>query len=177
VPRAGCGVRAVRLDVFDVAGLLLDALKPGWTRSYKVTDDLAAVLNDGRTVPAALHPERYGGAELRAAEEKRDREQRERVAHYRARLVDGPVLELPMKDAHYGFDPDTVVALGDAGNVYPTLDVTAAWGRIAIEQGARIPNDWSKIIAAAEERARLELKPECKVVAGSREGDYRVTCE
>ena len=42
---------------------------------------------------------------------------------------------------------------------------------------ARIPNDWSKIVVAAEERARLELKPGCKVVAGSREGDYRVTCE
>jgi len=76
-----------------------------------------------------------------------------------------------------GIDADTVVALGDAGNVYPRLDVTAAWGRIAIEQGARIPNDWSKIVVAAEERARLELKPGCKVVAGSREGDYRVTCE
>jgi hypothetical protein len=114
---------------------------------------------------------------LRRAEELRDREQRERVAHYRARLVDGPVLELPMTDAHYGFDPDTVVALGDAGNAYPTLDVTAAWGRIAVEQGARIPNDWSKIVVAAEDRAKLELKPACKVVAASREGDYRVTCE
>ncbi len=156
-------------------GLLLDALKPGWTRSYKVTDDLAAVLNDGQTVPAALHPERYGGAELRAAEEKRDREQRERVAHYRARLVDGPVLELPM--GAFGFDPNAVIPLGDAGNAYPTLDVTAAWGHISVDKGARIPNDWSKIVVAAEDRAMLELKAACKVVAGPRDGDYRVTCE
>jgi hypothetical protein len=167
-------------------GLLLDALKPGWTRSYKVTDDLAAVLRVGQAllpVPPAqgqarvpvLHEERYGGAELRAAEELRDHEQRERVAHYRARLVDGPVLELPM--GAFGFDPDTVVALGDAGNAYPTLDVTAAWGHISVDKGARIPNDWSKIVVAAEERARLELKPGCKVVAGPRDGDYRVTCE
>ena len=155
-------------------GLLLDELKPGWTRSYKVTDDLAAVLN---VKPAAPRADAYEGAALRTAEEARDREQRERVARYRARLVDGPVLELPMTDAHFGFDPDTVVALGDAGNAYPTLEVNAPWGHIAVDNGARIPNDWSKIIVAAEDRAKLELKAPCKIVAGPRGGDYRVTCE
>lgn len=154
-------------------GLLLDELKPGWTRTYKVTDDLSG----GEAPSPVLRPERYGGAELRASEEKRDREQRERVAHYRARLVDGPVLELPMKDAHFGFDPNAVVALGDAGNAYPTLDVTGPWGHIAAENGARIPSDWSKIVVAADERAKLQLKPPCKVAAGARAGDYRVTCE
>lgn len=82
-----------------------------------------------------------------------------------------------MTDAHFGFDPDTVVALGDAGNAYPTLDVTGPWGRIAADNGARIPNDWSEIVVAADNRSKLELKPPCKVVAGARAGDYRVTCE
>jgi hypothetical protein len=155
-------------------GLLLDELKPGWTRTYKVSDDLAAVtgVNGG-----VARPEQYGGAELRAAEEKRDREQRERVARYRARLVDGPVLELPMIDAHFGFDPNAVVPLGDAGNAYPTLDVTAPWGRLSVDKGARIPNDWSKIVVAAEDRGKLELRPPCTIVAGSRKGDWRVTCD
>jgi hypothetical protein len=155
-------------------GLLLDELKPGWTRAYKVTDDLAAFT--GVTASAA-RPQQYGGAELRATEETRGRQQRERVARYRARLVDGPVLELPMIDAHFGFDPNAVVPLGDAGNAYPTLDVTAPWGHISVDRGARIPNDWSKIVVAADDRAKLELKPACKVVAGRRAGDYRVACE
>ena len=77
----------------------------------------------------------------------------------------------------FGFDPNAVIPLGDAGNAYPTLDVTAAWGHISVDKGARIPNDWSKIVVAAEDRAKLELKPGCKVVAGPRHGDYRVTCE
>jgi hypothetical protein len=156
-------------------GLLLDEIRPGWTRTYKATDDLAVVLYGSEKAPALYRGARYGEAELRAAEEKRDREQRERVAHYRARLVDGPVLELPM--GAFGFDPNAVIPLGDAGNAYPTLDVTAAWGHISVDKGARIPNDWSKIVVAAEDRAKLELKPECKVVAGPRRGDYRVTCE
>ncbi|HKS25095.1 MAG TPA: hypothetical protein VJZ76_20035 [Thermoanaerobaculia bacterium] len=155
-------------------GLLLDELKPGWTRTYKVTDDLAAVTGvDG----GVARPQQYGGAELRAAEEKRDREQRDRVARYRSRLVDGPVLELPMIDAHFGFDPNAVIPLGDAGNAYPTLDVTAPWGHISVDRGARIPNDWSKIVVAAEERGKLELKPSCKLVPGKRDGDWRVSCE
>ena len=168
-------VRGFAYQTGPAYGLLLDALAPGWTRSYKVTDDLAAVLGGGQARVPVLHGERYGEAELRKAEELRDREQRERVAHYRAHLVDGPVLELPM--GAFGFDPDTVVALGDAGNAYPTLDVTAAWGHISVDKGARIAADWSKIVVAAEERSKLELKPGCKVVAASREGDYRVTCE
>ena len=169
-------------------GLLLDEVKPGWTRAYKVSDDLAAVLHVGQAllpVPPArgqarvpvLHGERYGAAELRTSEEARDRERRERVARYRARLVDGPVLELPMIDAHFGFDPNAVIPLGDAGNAYPTLDVTAPWGHISVDQGARIPNDWSKIVVAAEDRAKLELKPHCKLLPGKRDGDWRVSCE
>lgn len=151
-------------------GLLLDELKPGWTRSYKVTDDLAAVTG----VNGGARSGQYGERELRASEETRDREQRQRVAHYRARLVDGPVLELPM--GAFGFDPNTVVPLSDAGNAYPTLDVTGSWGHISVDTGARIAGDWSKIVVAAEDRAKLELKPPCKVVAGERKGDYRVPC-
>jgi len=153
-------------------GLLLDELKPGWTRSYKVTDDLAAVTGVNGS---AARPERYGEAELRAVEEMRDREQRERVARYRARLVDGPVIELPM--GQFGFDPNTVVSLGDAGNAYPTFNVTGAWGHISVDQGARIPNDWSRIFVAAQDRGKLELKPTCKLVPGKRDGDWRVSCE
>jgi hypothetical protein len=157
-------------------GLLLDALKPGWTRKYTAKDDLAAVLAGAAGVQAGTPRDIYGGAPLRAAEERRDREQRQRVAHYRARLVDGPVLELPMIEAHFGFDPNAVVPLGGAGNVHPKLDVTAPWGHIAVDSGALIPNDWAKIVVGADERGKLELKPPCKVVEASRKGDYRVIC-
>jgi hypothetical protein len=156
-------------------GLLLDEAKPGWTRTYKVTDDLAIVLYGSDKAPALLRGARYGAAGLRTSEEKRDSEQRERVARYRARLVDGPVIELPM--GQFGFDPNTVVSLGDAGNAYPTFNVTGAWGHISVDQGARIPNDWSKIFVAAQDRGKLELKPTCKLVPGKRDGDWRVSCE
>jgi hypothetical protein len=101
-----------------------------------------------------------------------------RVLHTASRTISASRrLELPMIDAHFGFDPNAVVPLGDGGNAYPALDVTAPWGHISVDKGARIPNDWSKIVVAAEDRGKLELKPPCKIAAGARAGDYRVTCE
>lgn len=167
-------VRGFAYQTGPAYGLLLDALTPGWTRKYKVTDDLAAFTG---LQAGSVNPDAYGGVELRAAEEARDREQRERVARFRARLVDGPVLELPMTDANYGFDPNGVTALGEAGNAYQHLDVTAAWGKISVDGGARITGDWAKIIVSAADRTKLELKPGWKIIAGPREGDLRVVHE
>jgi hypothetical protein len=167
-------VRGFAYETGPAYGLLLDVLAPGWTRKYKPTDDLAAFTG---LQAGSVNPETYGGAELRAAEETRDRERRERVTRFRARLVDGPVLELPMTDANYGFDPNAVTALGAAGNAYEHLDVTAAWGKISVDGGARITSDWLTIFVAAEDRGKLELKPGWKVVAGARKGDLRVVHE
>jgi hypothetical protein len=167
-------VRGFAYETGPAYGLLLDALTPGWTRKYKATDDLAAFTG---LQPASMNADAYGGAELRAAEEKRDREQRERVTRFRVRLVDGPVLELPMANANYGFDPNAVTALSEAGNAYQHLDVTAAWGTISVDGGARITSDWTRIFVAAEDRGKLRLKPGWKVVSGARKGDLRVVQE
>jgi hypothetical protein len=166
-------VRGFAYETGPAYGLLLDVLKPGWTRSYKATDDLAAVLAGGLK-PAAPRADAYGAAELRASEEKRAGERRERVAAFTARLIDGPVLEIPMKATNFGFDPNGVTALSDAGNGYQTLEATGPWGRISVANGARITTDWSTIVVPAADRARLELKPGWKVVAGKRAGDLRV---
>ena len=115
-------------------GLLLDVAAPDWRRAFKSSDGMAEML--GKTVKvtppadAAVRAAAYGGARLRVEEEQREREQNERVAKYRARLVDGPVLEIPLDGAHYGFDPYTVVPLGDLGTVYPKLEVTGKWGKM-----------------------------------------------
>jgi len=167
-------VRGFAYETGPAYGLLLDVLKPGWTRQYKVSDDLAAFTG---VAAGSADPNAYGGAELRASEEKRDRENRDRVAAYRARLVDGPVLELPMKDANFGFDPNTVTALGDAGNAYPSLEVNAPWGHIVAANGARITSDWSAIIVPAPDRAKLEIKSGWKIVAGARGGDLKLVQE
>ena len=58
-------------------GLLLDASSSGWRQRIRNTDDFAALLAGAFTVPPATDPaasaSRYGGAEIRAAEEQRER--------------------------------------------------------------------------------------------------------
>jgi hypothetical protein len=160
-------------------GLLLDAASPGWTHSLKVTDDLANLLSKAAKVTPSGDAESraiaYGGAELRAAEEKRDREHREQIAKFRALLVDGPTIEIPMIDAHYGFDPNAVIALGDAGSVHPTLSVSGPWGTISTERGARIAKDFSAFYFAVADREQLKLNDGWKLVPGKREGDLLIT--
>jgi len=159
-------------------GLLLDALDPGWTRRLKKSDDLPAVLSKAANVTpagdAAARAQAYGGAELRAEEEHRDAVHRELLAKYRALLVDGPTLELPMANANFGFDPNAVIPLGDAGNVHPNLSVTGDWGVITTSRGARITPDFKAFYFPAADRENLTLKEGWEIVAGPRAGDLRV---
>jgi len=77
-------------------GLLLDASSPGWTRRVRGTDDLGTLVMRALGVQpatdATASATRYGGAEIRASEQKRDQERQERLAELRRRFVDGPVL-------------------------------------------------------------------------------------
>jgi hypothetical protein len=79
-------------------GLLLDASFPGWRQRIRNTDDYATLLASALMVQpatdAAASAVRYGGAEVRAAEEQRDRQRQGRIAELRRQFVDGPVFVL-----------------------------------------------------------------------------------
>lgn len=166
-------------------GLLLDALDPGWTRRYKATDDLAETLARAAKVKAdGGNASGYGSEELRAFEERRAAERKEKLADYRRRFIEGPTLDLPMANARYGFDPDRVTAL-ETGSVHPTLNVTADWGTLAATSGAMISSDFTRIIIPAPPSTEgspiagygwtLTLDAGWRIVPGDRPGDFRVT--
>jgi hypothetical protein len=158
-------------------GLLLDVLDPGWTRRYKSTSSLSALIAAKVPLPAP-EPEaaaqRYGAAELRAEEIKREAETKAKIANYRALLIDGPTLELPA--GAFSFDPYTVTTIPDAGTVYGTFEVTAPWGTFKTETGALMKPDGRVFVpAAARDSPQLHLATGWKIVAGDRTGDFRVT--
>jgi hypothetical protein len=158
-------------------GLLIDAYAKGWTRSYKATDDLAQTLaNAAKVTPsdAEARAAAYDGAKLRAEEVTRDREVRERIAKYRMQLSEGPVVELPMKNGNFGFDPNTVISLGDLGNGYPTLSLSAEWGTVDATNGARIAADFSNAYIAVADREKVKLNPGWEFVPGARPSDLRI---
>ena len=171
-------VRSFAYSTGPAYGLLLDAANPAWRSDFRKDSDLAQLLGAAAKVTPSADPAAraaaYDGATLRAEEEKRAKEQAEKIARYRARLVDGPVIEIPLDVAQYGFDPYTVVALGDDGTVYPSLEASGAWGTITTESGARADLKRNALIFGAADRPRLKLNAGWDLVPDTRDGDVVV---
>ena len=175
VDRQSSFVRGFAYSTGPAYGLLLDAADAGWRRGYTASSDLAATLGAAALASPAADPvaraRAYDDGSLRASEEERARVQAARVAGYRARLVEGPVLAIPLEAAQYGFDPNSVVALGDAGTVYPSLEVSGPWGTIRTDAGARVDAARGLLLFAADDRARLKLNEGWVLKPGARPGD------
>jgi hypothetical protein len=126
-------------------GLLLDAASPGWPRRVRASDDLSVVLMRALGVqPAAdvaAAVARYGGAEIRAAEDQREQQRQARIAELRQRFVDGPVLVMPGGGGGYT-DSHGAAVIPDVGTVYfGPYRVTGVWGTLDAEKGVLILSD------------------------------------
>ncbi|HEV8432691.1 MAG TPA: hypothetical protein VGR95_04705, partial [Thermoanaerobaculia bacterium] len=172
-------VRSFAYSTGPAYGLLLDVANPAWRGGFHKESDFAELLGAAAKVAPSADPAAraaaYGGTMLRAEEEKRAKEQAEKIARYRARLVDGPVIEIALDSAQYGFDPYTVVALGDDGTVYPSLEASGPWGTITTESGARIDLKRNALLFGAEDRSRLKLNAGWDLGPGRRAGDFVIT--
>jgi hypothetical protein len=171
-------------------GVLLDELAPAWRVGLGPGDSLSQRLAGavGFRPPADLAAEArrraalYGGPQLEAEEAARERERRAAEDGYRARLVTGPTLRVPLPEGHYTYDPNQVFPLGEAGVVFPTTQLSDAWGVLVVGGGARLdPARVSGFVSApAGPLVRktadweLTLKPGWGLVPGPRRGDWVV---
>jgi hypothetical protein len=125
-------------------GLLLDSFAPGWPRRVTAADDLAQMLTTAAKIePAAdavAAASRYRGAELRAAEEKRDAAQQARIAELRRRYVDGPVLIVP-RPTGAATNNTGATAIPDVGIVIMEYRSTPAWGSLTATSGVLVPDN------------------------------------
>jgi hypothetical protein len=169
-------------------GLLLDASSPDWRRQVRATDDLGALLMRALAIQpapqAAASAKRYGGAEIRASEEKRDRERQERLAELRRRFVDGPVLRIPGGGSGMS-NSRGAVAIPGIGTVYfGPFRASGAWGTLEAEKGALVASDGSSRRVPAPVRRddgtfagdgwTFKAAPGWMVREGARRGDYEV---
>jgi hypothetical protein len=175
-------------------GLLLDELKDGWRRNLKPSDDLGLLLQkalalrapDNLKAEASRRAVKYDYEQLQATETKRENERLARLAQYRAKLVDGPVLIFPLTEkVNYSFNPNNLISLDSVGTIYPTLRITDAWGVLEVAGGALMILENNKpsrlyVPAPRDEKARplqaegwkLELKDGWTLEAAERKGDY-----
>lgn len=172
-------------------GLLLDDYAPTWRRALdgetRLHDILIKAAGLAELAPASLSEREViydpQGA-LRSFEERRETERQARLADLRARLVEGPAVILPVIEARYQFNPQTLIAL-DHGTVFPTLQLVAAWGVLEVKAGGAFFDRPAKhmrvsAIGAGPDHLSgdgwsLTLKPGWKIEPGARPGDFVVT--
>jgi len=174
--------------------LLLDSTGTKWRRTIKSGDDLSTMLQNAMRIKlpavslneASARAGRYDGDEVFASETVREKRRQETVAKYRAQLVDGPVLALPIGSSFsYTFDPNNVTAFEELGLVYPTARVTDDWGILEVTDGVLMFRDAGvikKLQVAAPASAgalqgtgwKLRLNDGWELAPGDRKGDFLV---
>ena len=126
-------------------GLLLDASSPGWTRQVRGTDDLATLVMRALAVQpsadATASASRYGGAEIRASEQKRDQERQARLGELRRRFVDGPVLVVPGRGGTASDSRGAVVIPGVGTVYFHAFRSSGDWGTLEAENGVLVASD------------------------------------
>lgn len=184
-------VRSFAYATGPAYGLLLDRFAPDWRGQIGNDQGLAALL------AAALHldlahmsvdtltkrAQRYDGPTLLASETARQQRRDREIARYRALLIDGPVLMLPLEHLQVQFDPRTLLPLGEAGTVYPAIRVSDDWGSIDVTGGALMRPDWKQLTVAAPATGtetgtlngngwNLQLAPGWQIVPAARSGNF-----
>jgi hypothetical protein len=169
-------------------GLLLDAASPGWPRRVRVSDDPPAMLMRALGVQpvadAAAAATRYGGAELRAAEEQREQQRQGRIAELRRQFVDGPVLVMPGGGSGLSNSMGAVV-IPDAGTVYfEAYRMSGPWGTLEADKGVLVSTDGRTRRLPAPVRRdattisgdgwTVKAAPGWVIREGARRGDYEL---
>lgn len=174
-------------------GLLLDDADPDWRGRLDADADLGHLLAAATgiepaaaTAAADVHrraARHDADGSLRAAEVARERGRQARLVAWRASLVDGPVLLLPLSRPGSQFNPQTLAALDELGTVYPDLRLTDGWGELLVEDGAALVHaDRKRASVALPDGGdghvgpgwRLQLAPGWVLVPGPRAGDLAV---
>jgi len=166
-------------------GLLLDERLPGWRAQLSAQSDLSALLattlKEAVSVSAEDRAAYYGAAELRVNEADRAEKAQAAKSRYRTLLVDGPTLALP-KLGRFSFNPSTLVALGDAGIVYPTFHAVAEWGTLDVKEGILVGANFGSASLAAPTSIEgshlkgpgwtIDLAPGWSAVPAAKRGSY-----
>ncbi|MCY0998222.1 hypothetical protein OWM54_13890 [Myxococcus sp. MISCRS1] len=182
-------VRAFAYASGPAYGLLLDEAGPraqGWRARALAGADLGALLQEalklGTPEPSPEREARYDGAALRETERERARLAEARAEALRKKLVEGPVLRLPLVRMRIQFNPGELIPLAEHGTVYPGARIVDAWGSLTVSSDVLLSSDWKTATVTAprtEPRdARwegegwvLELAPGWQAKAGPRPGD------
>ena len=155
-------------------GLLLDEFRPGWRKEIpsRRIEYLFARPSES-LLRIEQRAARYGGPAVLADERKRDDERKQRLLSYAKRFIDGAVFTLPLRNMNMQMDPYDVHPWEGHGTVYEHLTVSDDWGKIVLDNGALISNDFRTLTVPASSR-NITLAPGWRIASGQRSGDLIV---
>lgn len=149
-------------------GCLLDSVNPAWRKHLKSNRDLAYLA--GREFGISRKPvaelklrsaaKIYFGDEVIEFESVRATKRRTQLALYQSLLGDGPTVEFPLDETmNYSFDPNSVIALDENRTLYPSLQLSAAWGVLNASKGVMLCREDGKFSVALVSARGLEIEP------------------
>lgn len=140
---------------------LLDAAEPNWRHLVTPKTSIASLAAHAYGIkivtPSASAAQAilagYGGPTIEREEAARHKKRVALQAKYRAELVTGPTLTLPMKNFKISFDAKYTQHLSHYGTVYHHLVISAPWGKILVSHGdAMINRPFSTLTVAAPKK-------------------------
>jgi hypothetical protein len=167
--------------------VLLDDASPDWRRRVRSDSDLGQMLMAALDVtPVADAVEasaRYGGTELRAAEQTRAERRSLVVRELKSRFVDGPVLLVPSRGGA-AFNAVGATPIPGAGTVYFNRYTTRGeWGTLEATNGVLISDDGTRRLPGpvridganvTGDGWTVTVAPGWTVRPGPRPGDYQI---
>lgn len=183
-------VRSFAYATGPAYGVLLDETNTNWRQKLKKENDLGTLL--AKRFGINLHSEikqaaevrakNYDGNKLQTAEIERENNRRKLMSEYRAQLVDGAVLEIPLQKMNMQFNPNNLLPLDPLGTIYPNIRIADVWGILTVSKGALMNPDFSTIYVSTPSNLSsspiqgdgwiLELNAGWVVAAGERKGSY-----
>ena len=121
--------------------LLLDMTGRSWREGLNGKSDLSLLAAEAYSVKPAVmeataRAERYNPHRMINEERARDAARKAAVARVRAKLVDGPVLRLPVVGKfNYSFDPNGATPIDGAGTAFESSRVSDEWGVLEVSSG------------------------------------------
>jgi hypothetical protein len=167
--------------------ILLDAASVDWRRRVRSDSDLGQMLMaalEATPVANAIEASaRYGGPEIRAAEQTRDERRRAVVRELQNRFVDGPVLVVP-SGGGATFNAVGATPIPGVGTVYfSQYRISTAWGTLEATNGILIGEDGTRRLpgpvriegaSVTGDGWTVTVAPGWTVRSGPRTGDYQI---
>lgn len=125
---------------------LLDAADPGWRKKVHGDFDFGVAVAEAYKISpqeasktsAESALARYGGSEIVAQEDTRQKSLEERNARYTNLFLKGPTVGFRLEKMSISYNPREVASFEGHGSVYGTLQISDLWGTLKVEGGAAL---------------------------------------